>query len=76
MTPREGERAAAYDSAFAVLNKIDEGEDVTAPEGTPGWCLGETRGPNGERTGRCVDGLHEDLQSLDPSGREGGDLWH
>jgi hypothetical protein len=26
-------------------------------------------------TGRRVDGLHEDILTMDPSGREGRDLW-
>jgi hypothetical protein len=67
-------RAAAYEAVFAVLDTIDEGHDAEAPEGFPGWRLVEIdpdRGP----TGRKVAGLHEDFQSMDPSGQDGTDLW-
>jgi hypothetical protein len=30
--------------------------------------------PMGELTGRSLQGLHEDLLSMDPSGQDGGDL--
>lgn len=62
-------RCVAYESIFSVLNRIDEGGDPEA-EDAPGWALAEVD-PNGEGTGRVVVGLHEDLLSLDPSGREG-----
>ena len=62
-------RCVAYESIFSVLNRIDEGGDPEA-EDAPGWALAEVDA-NGEGTGRVVGGLHEDLLSLDPSGREG-----
>ncbi len=66
-------RFAAYEAVFGVLSFIDdgfvqniEGEEV---EGR-GWALVETDA-EGELTGRTLDGLHESLLSMDPSGREG-----
>lgn len=66
-------RAAAYESAFAVLYRIDEGRDPWGPDDAPGWLLIETD-PDGKPTGRNVGLLHEDLQTLDPSGRDAKDL--
>jgi len=66
-------RAAAYEAAFGVVMRLDEGEDSSAPDDSPGWTLMETRGDT--LTGRLMDALHEDLLMLDPGGREGGDLW-
>ncbi|MBO0806985.1 MAG: hypothetical protein J2P32_01610 [Actinobacteria bacterium] len=34
-----------------------------------------TSGPSDDLIGRDVGGLHEDILSLDPSGREGSDLF-
>lgn len=66
-------RAVAYETAFAVVERVDAGYDPDAPADAPGWRLMET--DSAERhTGRDVGGLHEDLLSLDPSGREGSDL--
>lgn len=66
-------RSVAYETAFAVVDRVDEGYDPDAPVDSPGWRLMET---DAERlTGRAVGGLHESLLSLDPSGREGADLW-
>jgi hypothetical protein len=53
---------------------IDAGYDPEAPDDCPGWELVETD-PDGNPTGRAVGGLHESFLSVDPSGREGGDLW-
>lgn len=66
-------RAIAYETAFSVINRIDEGYDPGAPPDAPGWILMETDA-NGKPTGRDVGGLHEDLLMLDPTGREGSDL--
>jgi hypothetical protein len=66
-------RAVAYEVTFAVVEHIDEGIDEEAPDDAPGWALIETDA-EGEPTGRHVGGLHEDLLTLDPSGREGSDL--
>jgi hypothetical protein len=66
-------RSVAYETAFAVVDRVDEGWDPDAPGDSPGWRLMET---DAERlTGRAVVGLHESLLSLDPSGRQGADLW-
>src|SRR5262249_3953320 len=46
-----------------------------APEDAPGWRLMETRPPSDQLTGRDVGGLHEDILMLDPSGRDGSDLF-
>jgi hypothetical protein len=64
-------RYVAYETAFGVVHTIDEGHDPEhSGDGWPGWTLIETDA-NGDSTGRPVGGLHEDLLSLDPSGREG-----
>lgn len=68
-------RLAAYEAVFTVLSILDEGFDPDAPEGAPGWRLMETGPPSDQLTGRDVGGLHEDVLSLDPSGREGSDLF-
>ena len=64
-------RAVAYETAFAMLSLVSAGE----PTGDlPAWALVEID-PEGRPTGRRLDGLGEDLLGLDPSSREGGDLW-
>ncbi|MBB4931232.1 hypothetical protein F4561_002052 [Lipingzhangella halophila] len=67
-------RLVAYETAFTMLYDLSAGGDPDAPDGTPEWCLQEV-GPDGEPTGRYLDSLHEDLLMLDPSGREGADLF-
>jgi hypothetical protein len=67
-------RAVAYETAFGVVERIDEGHDPDAPDDSPGWALMETDSEP-KLTGRDVVGLHESLLTLDPSGREGSDLW-
>jgi hypothetical protein len=67
-------RGVAYETAFAVVDRVDEGYDPAAPDDAPGWTLIETD-REGNATGRIVGGLHEDLLILDPSGVEGADLW-
>ena len=66
-------RSVAYETAFGVIDRVDEGFDPEAPDDAPGWRLIEIDA--NMPTGRNVGGLHESLQSLDPSGREGADLW-
>jgi hypothetical protein len=68
-------RLAAYEAVFALLSVLDEGHDPEAPDDAPGWQLMETDATSGELTGRDVGGLHESILSLDPSGREGSDLF-
>lgn len=67
-------RLAAYEAVFTVLSVLDEGYDPQAPADAPGWQLMETDNPSSQLTGRHVGSLHEDILSLDPSGREGSDL--
>jgi hypothetical protein len=68
-------RLSAYETAFALLARLTaQGHDELAPGPAPGWRLMETA-PQGELTGRTVASLHESLLSLDPSGREGQDLF-
>src|SRR3990170_3902663 len=61
-------RMVAYETAFAVLDHIDEGYDPNAPEDAPGWLLMETRA-DGRTTGRHIRALHESILSMAPSGR-------
>ncbi len=65
-------RMVAHETAFSVLQRIDEGVDwdYTADQGYPTWEL-RGIGPDDLPTGRSIDGLHEDLLTMDPSGREG-----
>lgn len=67
-------RAVAYETAFGVVERIDEGYDPDAPDDSPGWRLMEVDSELA-LTGRDLWGLHENLLSLDPSGRQGSDLW-
>ena len=73
-------RRAAYGAVHSTLYRIGEGFDPDAGiDGLPGWMLMETTdvslGDHVRLTGRTVDGLHEDILTMDPSGREGRDLW-
>jgi hypothetical protein len=63
-------RMVACETVFAIVDRIDEGQDPDAPSNCPGWIIVET-GADEQMTGRPVGGLHEDLLGLDPSGREG-----
>ncbi|TDC35137.1 hypothetical protein E1211_16330 [Micromonospora sp. 15K316] len=65
-------RAVAYETVFAMLYHLDADEEAT--DQLPSWALAEIT-PTGEATRRHLDALHEDLLTLDPSGREGQDLW-
>jgi hypothetical protein len=67
-------RAVAYAAAFEVINRVDDGYDHYAPSGSPGWNLIEVDADY-RPTGRDIRALHEDLLDLDPSGREGSDLF-
>lgn len=62
-------RLIAYEAAFELINRLDEGCDPELDGDYPGWRLMETKG--NELTGRDVGGLHESLLEMDPSGREG-----
>lgn len=63
-------RFVAYESVFSVVHTLDEGSDPEHEGQLPGWALIE-RDALGEPTGRAIRALHEDLPTLDPSGREG-----
>jgi hypothetical protein len=65
-------RAVAYFAAVGVIVRVDDGFDSDAPDDAPGWDLVEVAG--NEYTDRQIRALHEDLLSLDPSGREGADF--
>jgi hypothetical protein len=52
--------AVALETAFNILNTIDEGHDPDAGDDSPGWTLMETS-PDGVLTGREVGDLHESL---------------
>ncbi|WP_214325375.1 hypothetical protein [Nonomuraea sediminis] len=68
-------QVAAYEAVFSLLYTLTAyGRDDKAPANTPGWRLMETA-PSGELTGRAVQSLHEDLLTMDPSGREGQDIF-
>lgn len=66
-------RAAAYEAVFAVLGTVDEGTDVNVSGIDAGWVLVET-GEDGSATSRVLSGLHEELLSMDPDGRDGADM--
>ncbi|MFF0277027.1 hypothetical protein [Streptomyces sp. NPDC004330] len=67
-------RAVAYEAVFAVVDELDCGGDVNVSGVDVGWTVMET-GEDGSSTGRPLTGLHEDLLGMDPSGRDGADLW-
>ncbi|MGW4382283.1 hypothetical protein [Kitasatospora sp. NPDC004531] len=67
-------RAIAYEAVFAVVDELDCGGDVNVSGVDVGWSVMES-GEDGRPTGRPLSGLHEDLLTLDPSGREGVDMW-
>jgi hypothetical protein len=67
-------RAVAYAVVFDLLYHLGYGSDPSLaeqfPEQYPGWALMEL-GADGELTGRDLDGMHESLLTMDPSGRDG-----
>lgn len=63
-------RMIAYETAFGVLDHIDEGHDPTAGDDAPGWRLVETDA-DGAATGRLIIGLHEDILAMAPRGDTG-----
>ncbi|MEU4272955.1 hypothetical protein [Streptomyces sp. NPDC026092] len=67
-------RAVAYEAVFAVVDELDCGGDVNVSSTDVGWAVVES-GEDGSPTGRLLSGLHEDLLTMDPSGRDGADLW-
>jgi hypothetical protein len=67
-------RAVAYETVFVTLDELDTGSDVNSTGVDVGWVVMES-GEDGSPTGRTLAGLHEDLMTMDPSGRAGADLW-
>ncbi|MGW2425768.1 hypothetical protein ACWC0C_42145 [Streptomyces sp. NPDC001709] len=67
-------RAVAYEAVFATLDELDAGGDVNSSGVDVGWVVMESS-EDGSPTGRALSGLHEDLLTMDPSGRDGADLW-
>ncbi|MFL9680564.1 MULTISPECIES: hypothetical protein [Streptomyces] len=67
-------RAVAYEAVFATVDELDRGADANVSGGHAGWVVVES-GEDGAPTGRRLSGLHEDLLTMDPSGRDGADLW-
>ncbi|MEU4131071.1 hypothetical protein [Streptomyces wuyuanensis] len=67
-------RAVAYEAVFAAVDELDRGGDVNVSGADVGWVVMES-GEDGSPTGRLLSGLHEDLLTMDPSGRDGADLW-
>lgn len=67
-------RAVAYEAVFAAVDELDCGGDVNVSGVDVGWAVMES-GEDGSPTGRRLSGLHEDLLMMDPSGRDGTDLW-
>jgi hypothetical protein len=71
-------RASAYEAVFTALSRIHDGPDpadrTDGPWDVEGWQLVEAR-CDGEQGDSVLAGLNEDFQSMDPSGREGRDLW-
>ncbi|GGO24971.1 hypothetical protein GCM10011574_55920 [Microbispora bryophytorum] len=70
-------RLVAYKTIFGVLYGLDEPnlaeDDVPEilQEQLPSWLLVEVVGKDLRLTGRVLTGLHEDLLTMDPSGRDG-----
>ena len=67
-------RAVAYEAVFATLDELDSGSDVNVSGVDVGWIVMES-GEDGAPTGRALSGLHEDLLTMDPSGRAGAEFW-
>lgn len=67
-------RAVAYEAVFATLDELDSGSDVNVSGIDVGWLVMESA-EDGAPTGRALSGLHEDLLTMDPSGRDGADFW-
>ncbi|MGA5069055.1 hypothetical protein ACPB9E_35685 [Streptomyces exfoliatus] len=67
-------RTVAYEAVFATVDELDAGADVNVSGVDVGWVVMES-GEDGSPTGRRLSGLHEDLLTMDPSGRDGADLW-
>ncbi|MEW1698246.1 hypothetical protein [Streptomyces sp. NPDC091278] len=67
-------RAVAYEAVFAAVDELDCGGDVDVSGVDVGWVVVESCDDDSS-TSRPLAGLHEDLLTIDPSGRNGADLW-
>jgi len=67
-------RAGAYEAVFATLDTLDQGGPVHDPDAVRGWVVMATDA-EGTPTGQALPGLHEDLLTSDPGGRDGAGLW-
>ncbi|WP_329297600.1 hypothetical protein OG410_02730 [Streptomyces sp. NBC_00659] len=67
-------RSVAYEAVFATIEVLDAGGDAHVSGVEAGWVVMES-GEDGSPTERPLSGLHEDLLTTDPSGRDGADLW-
>jgi hypothetical protein len=67
-------QAVAYEAVFGTLEALDAGRDEDASDADVGWTVIES-GQDDLSAGRVLSCLHEDLLSVDPSGRDGADLW-
>jgi hypothetical protein len=64
---------AAFDVASAIVQLIDNEEDIDSPEPMPGWLPIECDG-DGQPTGRVLGGLHESVLEADPRKIEAEDI--
>jgi hypothetical protein len=69
-------RTVAYETVFAMLYHLADDDPSPAAAHLPGWALIEIDPVTCNPTGRSIDALYESLLALDPSGREGRDLWY
>ncbi|MFC5148890.1 hypothetical protein [Streptomyces aureoversilis] len=67
-------RAIACEAVSAAVGKLDCGRDTDVPGVDVGWAVMESD-EDGCPTDRPLSGLHEDLLTMDPSGRNGADMW-
>jgi hypothetical protein len=69
----EAVRGVVLDTVSAMIMIVDEGNDPDAPPDAPKWALMEVS-PGHGLTGRRIDGLHESLLGVDPTGQEAADF--
>lgn len=70
----EAVRGVVFDTVNAMIMILDEGYDPGAPADAPNWALMEVH-PDHRLTGRRIDGLHESVLGVDPTGQEATDFW-
>lgn len=68
-------RHAADQQACPARGVVHPSDHTVSVSGVDvGWSVMES-GEDGRRTGRPLSGLHEDLLTMEPSGRDGADMW-